>query len=359
MENFKRKKIEQITVEEMNELFVFIKKSNYVIKFEEPSKIGASFCAYIVDKISKLELTFYDPSLSSHKTRTYVCDKTEGEVNHIVNGMESFRILSRYFKVPKVSTKETALFSPSGILYWNKKYNETRNMAYGYDMNSAFSWGMLQDMPSKTENGPSAFNRTLQEDEIGFLPTGELCTNVGELAFYIFKKEESPFKKFVQNWYSRKKNAKTREDKLKAKDILVMSVGYLQRVNFWYRAAIIGYCNNFIRKIIKKYPNDILLSNTDSIVSKSRIPELEDNLGKEIGQWKFEHNDWFAYKRMNYQWGVGTPTYRGIPKGWFKQFKKINGRDWDILKDTLPVGLNVYKFNEKNVMLERINNGEI
>ena len=358
MENFKRKKIEQITVEEMNELFVFIKKSNYIIKYEEPSKNGASFCAYIVDKISKLELTFYDPSLSSHKTRTYVCDKTEGEVNHIVNGMESFRILSRYFKVPKVSTKETALFSPSGILYWNKKYNCTRNMAYGYDMNSAFSWGMLQDMPSKTENGPIDTYRKVQDDEIGFDPSGDLC-DPGEFAAFIFKKEESPFKKFVQNWYSRKKNAKTREDKIKAKDILVMSVGYLQRVNFWYRAAIIGYCNNFIRKIIKKYPNDILLSNTDSIVSKSRIPELEDNLGKEIGQWKFEHNDWFAYKRMNYQWGVGTPTYRGIPKGWFRQFKTINGRDWDILKDTLPVGLNVYKFNEKNVMLERINNGEI
>ena len=60
MENFKRKKIEQITVEEMNELFVFIKKSNYIIKFEEPSKNGASFCAYIVDKISGLRVSEFE-----------------------------------------------------------------------------------------------------------------------------------------------------------------------------------------------------------------------------------------------------------------------------------------------------------
>ena len=33
--------------------------------------------------------------------------------------------------------------------------------------------------------------------------------------------------------------------------MLVMAVGFMQRHNFWYRAAIIGYCNNKINSDVK------------------------------------------------------------------------------------------------------------
>ena len=291
--------------------------------------------------------------IKGNKAITYICDKSCSSYVHQSTGMEAYKTLQRYYKIPAVADKTEAYFSVSGILYANPKYNGTRKYAYGYDMNSAFSWGMLQNMPKDTEKGPIAFSRKVKDNEIGFLADGTLALK-GEYAAYLFNSEESPFKRFVEVWYNKKKNAKTPEDKVKAKDILVMSVGYIQRKNFWYRAAIIGYCNRLIHSLIKKYPEDILVSNTDSIISTCRIPEIEANLGQEIGQWKFEHEGNFAYIGLNYQWDFCVPTYRGIPKSWFKQFKD----KYDILRDGLPPMANYYEYNKKKQCLERVRYGK-
>ena len=334
----------------------FDQKLRYVKKYctilyncEIPFNIG--FKAIIVDKITKLELTFRDPDIGD-KCVTYILDKAESAYIHEKMGVEAYSTLQKYYKIPHVATKDEACQwfpSVAGILYHNPKFVNTRNHAYGYDMNSAFSWGMIQDMPKDTEKGPinkDLVARRLKKDEIGFGLNGELITNQGEIAEYIFKREESPFKRFVEVWYDKKKNAKTIKEKIAAKDMLVMCVGFMQRHNFWYRAAIIGYCNNFINNLIKKYPNDILLSNTDSIVSKCRIPEIEANLGKEIGQWKLEHEGEFAYINSNYQWDYSVPTFRGISKSWFKD-------GFDILKDKLPMNNNIWEFDKKTVSIKR------
>ena len=111
----------------------------------------------------------------------------------------------------------------------------------------------------------------------------------------------------------REAEAKLEVDR-KAKDMLVMCVGFMQRHNFWMRAAIIGHCNRRIKKLINKYDYCILLSNTDSIVSTERIPEIEDQIGTELGQWKIEHEGDFAYIGHTYQWNMEKPKWRGIPK---------------------------------------------
>lgn len=302
--------------------------------------------SYLVDKITRIELTIRDPELGGKRV-TYRCDKSESAIVHQANGATAYSTLQKYYKTPAVNTSNDALFSVAGVLYYNEEYVNTRQHAYGYDMNSAFAWGMLQDMPKDTEKGPINLNkkkgiynvRIVKADEIGFGFDGKLALE-GEYALYIFKRMSSPYGRFVEHWYNIKKNPKTPEEKIKAKDMLVMSVGYMQRRNFWMRAAIIGHCNRLINSIIAKYPHNVLLSNTDSIVSNIRIPEIEANLGKEVGQWKFEHDGQFAYINTNYQWDNNRPTFRGTAKSWFKE-------GWDILKDPRPESGNKMHYDSK------------
>ena len=351
----KKKKRINLNAKEFNKKLEYVK--NFCeIKYNEEIKntIGAN--AYIIDKISNIELTFKDPD-NSFKPITYIFDKSCSANVHQKMGVDAWATLQKYYKIPHVANKEEAMeyfnSTVSGILYSSPYFTGERHYAYGYDMNSAFSWGMLQDMPKDTEKGPINLDknkepilRKVEKDEIGFSILGDL-KYPGEIANYIFKKMPSPFTKFINVWYNRKKNAKTIEEKTAAKDMLVMCVGFMQRHNFWMRAAIIGHCNRRIKKLINKYDYCILLSNTDSIVSTERIPELEENIGREIGQWKLEHEGYFAYNNMNYQWDDKSPTYRGIPKSWFNE-------DFDILKDKAPTKNNFFIFDKEKVKLVKV-----
>ena len=351
---FVRNRIVNLNEKEFNLKLKFVKKYCKVW-YNKPVSHPVAMNAFIEEGVSKIKLTFLDP-FNKRRVTTYVFDKSCSALQHQTTGLNAWTTLQRYAKIPHVATKEEAAeYFPavSGILYYNPEHNGTRQHAVGYDMNSAFSWGMLQDMPKDTEKGPINFNKKTGEynerrvgpDEIGFGPNGELRETNG-LARYIFKKEKSPFNRFVDVWYARKKNAKNPIEKTKAKDMLVMCIGFMQRHNFWIRTAIIGYCNKLITHLIRKYRSEILLSNTDSIISTCRIPELDRNIGKNIGQWKLEHEGEFAYKNLNYQWDLNKPTYRGTSKSWFKD-------GWDILKDARPTDGNFFDFDFKNMKLVR------
>ena len=328
----KRNRIREITIPEFNKIVTRLKNEKYKIHLNEEVKLPLGRHAYLVDNILFVELTFKDKTIAC----TYKVSKTgiTGLV-HEVTGMGAYIIMQRYHKIPHISDKDHAKFSANPILYFNEKYNKTRiENCIGYDINSAYSYGMIQKMPKDTDKGPINKNpRIVKEGEIGFMCDGELSLP-GEMAIYIFKTEESPFKRFVNIWYNKKKN-NTGQEKQNAKDVLNMCIGYIQRHNFWYRAAIIGYCNRRIEKLLEKYPDDILLCNTDSVISKCHIPEIEQDIGDELGQWKLEHEGSFAYSNMNYQWDYETPTYRGINKNWFKE-------DFDIINDPTPQANNLY-----------------
>ena len=134
---------------------------------------------------------------------------------------------------------------------------------------------------------------------------------------------ESPFKKFVNRWYEEKKNAKTKQQKAKAKGMLNYSVGYLQRVNPFLRSTIIYYANKMIKDLVDE---NTLYCNTDSLVSL--VPRNDLNIGTNIGEFKVEHEGQFAFRGFNYQWD-NSVSYRGIPKSWFKP-------GFDILVDNIP-----------------------
>ena len=333
-------------ISEMNNILSFIKKQEYEIIYGPYTKDPnhpLSKSAFIEDKVSKLYVTTKVGCIPA----VYVFDKTAMATKHEVNGLQAFTVLSQYYKVPRVSQEEQLIDSASNKLYSNPKYNGTRQHAYGYDMNSAFSWGMLQDMPKDTDKGPiNKTRRIVKPDELGFQVTGELCLP-GQSADYIFKSEPSPFKRFVEVWYKRKRTAKNSRDKQYAKDVLNMSVGWMQRANYWLRSAIIGHCNIRMNNLIRKYSDIILFSNTDSIVSTERIPELDSNIGLDVGQWKLEHDGLFAYIGQNSQWDFTLPTYRGTPKGWFKE-------GYDILKDKRPTCGNLYEFNKEKLRLLKV-----
>ena len=345
------KRQKYLGIDDFNKLLRNIKGLGYKIIYG-PYLKGDTFhtlcdTAFIEDKISKIFVT----TKIGTKPLTYVFDKACSALEHDVNGLTAFRTLSRYYKVPRVSQENALIDSASSLLYFNKKYNNTRQYAYGYDMNSAYSWGMLQEMPKDTDKGPiNSEPRVVEPGEIGFSIGGDLVLE-GEYADYIFKAEESPFKKFVEIWYGRKRKAKNKVEKQKAKDVLNMSIGWLQRANYWYRAAIIGHCNRRMGQLISKYKGYVLHSNTDSIVSTIRIPELDSNLGTDVGQWKLEHVGMFAYKDLVSQWDSAVPTYRGTPKSWFKD-------DFDLLEDSRPTEGNKYYFDEKDFIMKEMKYGK-
>ena len=204
--------------------------------------------------------------------------------------------------------------SAKAELYFNENYNKKRiSNCIGYDINSSYTAAMLNPMPD-TSVKPKR-NSKVGNNELGFKTFNGCMTMVKNgYADYVFPAMDSPFERFARNWYIKKKNAKTPEAKSKAKHMLNDAVGYLQIVNPFMRAAIMTYANKKITKIIENHFCEILHSNTDSIVATERIPEIEDQIGTELGQWKIEHEGDFAYIGHTYQWNMEKPKWRGIPK---------------------------------------------
>ena len=294
--------------------------------------------AFIVDRMKFFELSYNNGGYRC----TYVFNKANADTedHRQITGMQAFNVLCRMSKVNKViKDKMEAPFSAAPLLYYNEQHNGTRHNAICYDMNSAYSWAMLQDQPD-TSKKPKA--KYIEEGEIGFDPNGIRMTE--GFSIYVFKLIESPFKRFVKHYYQLKKNAKTPQEKRKAKEYLNFSVGFLQGRDPYTRANILGLCNERIESLID---DNTLYANTDSIVSMVERPELE--LGDEIGQWKVEHRGRFAYKEYSYQWNDSVPSVRGKPKEYFK-----NG--FDILTSPMPECDNIYEFDRiKGVIYEKEN----
>lgn len=327
---FSRKKKVYVTVKEMNEHLKYCKRFRLIVnRAKQPGETFA-LKAFLEDKEVEVRLSYK----KGNEACTYICHKDGREATQKIDGGEAFRILSRYYKVPRFTDETILGMSASPLLWKNKKFEKTRQKAIGYDLNSAYSYAMLQDMPD-TSVPPKA--KRIEEGEIGFM---EMPTETGKMSLvpkrngyslYVFPLMKSPFKRFVEVWYDKKLNADT---KLKAKGVLNYSVGYLQRVNPFLRAAIIGYCNNFIRSLIDE---NTLYCNTDSIVTMKPIESLK--IGKGIGEWKIEHEGEFAFDGFNYQWDLEAPHFRGTSRNWFDD-------GWDILKDKLPKNGNIYEIKD-------------
>lgn len=274
-----------------------------------------------------------------------------------ITGGEAYRILKKWVpQLPDLRKKEfykkfyknniSEIGTIAAELGFNPQYSGTRfQKCYGYDLNSAWPYFMTQPMPDTNIN-PRTMG-FVEEGEIGFTSAldGWELNYIGERADYIFPLIESPFKDFVKYYYDIKKNTKNQEEKIKAKEILNYSIGYLQKVNPFIRATVIGRANQYIHSLIyenRQLKSNVLQWNTDSIISTCELPELR--ISEELGDWKLQHVGNFAYKGYAYQWNYEVPTQRGISKGWFKE-RYPNG--FDVLKDKLPTSEdNIYIITE-------------
>lgn len=321
-----------VDIKEFNKWLKYCEKNKVLVFGAKPSNQKVSLRAYLEIREVQVELTFK----YGKRVQTYITRLDGGTVSK-PSGMFAWQQVNKFYKVPRAKFPSKTQHSSSGFLYKNDKFEGIRlNNCYGYDINSSYTWAMIQDMPD-TSKEPD-IGRKVKKGEIGFDSNYNLIFE-GHFANLVYPKMESPFKKFAEIWYEKKKNAKTKEDKKLAKDVLNASIGYFQRTNPILRTAIIWYANNRIKKLIDE---NTLYCNTDSIISKTRRLDIEKDLGTELGQWKIEHFGDFAFKGYTYQWNLETPSYRGISKSWFKE-------NWDLLKDEIPSEGNTHYYNkEKN-----------
>lgn len=345
------------TAEEMNKHLAYVKEFRrcYEGDYDPKDKrcLLSTINAFYSDKLVKFSLTY---KIGKKKAATYLFSKSGGEIEYQQYALEAWTNLNQYYKVPALDMCIWSSMSASPYRYTNKKYSGKRVKAWSYDVNSAYAAAMLQDMPDTSKECRSGY---IEEGEIGFklLPKfneeGDMCvaiTEVGKYSNYIFKLMPSPFTRFVEKWYAAKKNAKNKQEKDKAKAMLVCAVGFLQRRNPALRAAIVSYANEFIRE---KMDENTIYVNTDCIVSICPRDDLE--VGDEVGQFKLERDgEDFACNGDVHQWNLEKPKYPGIPKEWFAKYP-----NWDLLKDPVPANQNIYQFNPTTFQLEkRRNNNE-
>lgn len=303
---------------------------------ENIEKVG--HYAYIDNKEVYFNLTYRD---DKGDTCTYVFRKDGQADTQTIDGAEAFRILSKYYKVPDYRSNEKVMeMSASPFLYKNKKYEGKRlNNVLGYDLNSAYGYAMTQPMPDTKDGYREGY---VKDGEIGFLEMpitndkNEITPSLtpvytGSHSLYIFPLMESPFKKFIEVW-----NAKKLEGIKKAKEVINYSVGYLQRINPFLRATVIGHCNSLIKSLIDE---NTLYCNTDSLVS---LKPRDLKIGTKIGEWKIEKQGEFAYIGYAYQWNTDAPRYRGVARSWFPE-------GYDILTDEIPHEGNIYSLDKKKL----------
>ena len=102
----------------------------------------------------------------------------------------------------------------------------------------------------------------------------------------------------------------------------------IARHNPFFRNCIIFRSNQTMLKLIDK---NTILCNTDSIVTQVKRDDLK--LGKELGEYKIEHTGTLGVTERGYQWNNDLPVICGFVKDKANIFKKVIGRDYDILVD--------------------------
>lgn len=308
-------------------------------------------CYLICEKLATLELT---TSYHEGKPTTYICSLNEQNIV-AMNGQKAYMQFQKVAKIP--SLKKLGL---ENLLHQNSydgKYAQSSvpcigvlnheravlSNVYEYDINSAYASVIVREIPSFSE---IEYNRVVKEGEIGFLLNENLSLcHFGEFAEVICKliPTPKPLKEYIYKWYQKKK-----EGDKEAKCMLNFPIGYFQRTNPFFRAYVVNSCNERIQRLINE---DIFMWNTDAIYSTKK---LDLKIGNGIGEWKEIPIKKIQLLGLNYQIDDEPPSYRGIPKYWFEQFKKEHGRPFDLTLDKIPNRVNKWVMNWNKMKLEEL-----
>ena len=330
----------------------------------------ASLSTYMIIELkdTKLEITtrYYDKYFKYGTPCTYIFD-LNGDDIFSQSGLDCFKEFSKAHKIPKAEEydndnlnrwidPETNKYacSASPILGFNKKYEKRKlTDCYEYDLNSAYAATLLKKIPDLDNPTFAEWPYLIKvgKDEVGFMINDNMTmVEAGGMADVKFKLIDTPdkLKAFLNKWYKIKKNSQGIE-KLTAKAMLNLPIGYCQRYNPFLRSYVVNTCNKVIKGLID---DETLFWNTDAIFTLNRRPELE--LGLEIGQFKEIKCDTLCYVGNVYQINDEDPTYRGISKAWFRAFEKTYGRKYDLAQDydKKISRINYYDFNWESLKLE-------
>lgn len=370
---FTKTKLVYVSPEEMNELLKLCPQSLEISleDVKKPLPLPKYWYHRIEDKITNFHLYANIDFMKSPKSKCnsktihYICKKDGSEGLEHKTGMEAYCLLQRMTKfqieMPNYEYIEgfgyhfdnQPIATISGFRYKNPRFIGRRVFAYGYDVKSSYSYAMLQDMPDTSKpyrvgylkEGEIGFNQEINDEGFYYL---EATTKVGTLCEYIFPLMKSPFTHFVEYYYEKKENAKTKQERQLYKDILNFAVGFIRRKNPFIHSAILTYAR---KRIIDLTDTNTIYSNTDSIISLTRRYDIEEELGSNVGDFKLEHNnEQFALTESGYQWGNELPSISGKSKQWFANAYP-NG--FDILRDSLPQNANVWQYNKITRQLER------
>lgn len=288
---------------------------------------------------------------------TWIFDKT-GENRARIHPSRVSRIANAVYKPNKIIGTHKDFFdrdesgkiiqSAKPILGFNKKFDKTEHHVVVYDLNSAYAMA-LNDKIINTYM--PRCSDIVGENEVGFFSTdiNLRLRHKGEYADVIYPLMDSPYKKFVQKYYDIKNTApKGSDERELAKQILVITVGLWQNSNPYLRAYVVNKCNEYIEYFLKKYKDKICMWNTDALYCTEHIPELDNLLGNNIGQFKIEYEGMFRQKGCNYQkpdLQEQNTSYRGKSKILFKE-------NYNILTDRLPTCVMPYKMNKDTLKIE-------
>lgn len=279
--------------------------------------------------VSKCTVSFtfsgikYNCSLTGEKKHVPNCGNIWGQFCKFTNRSFELKDKEKYGYI-KVDLKDHAtkvhwkLKDPGN--YWYVKESASRQWlkCYSYDINSAYSYAMLQPLPDTSVE--PRLNCILKEGEIGFYNEGSATKEVGAYVEYAFPLKIYNFDIYINRYYEKKKLSKGELRKL-WKEFLNIPAGMMQKNNIFIRLGILYNAAEYIKQF---QDEDTVYCNTDSIVSLKRRTDLP--IGNEIGQFKEEHvNEDFKFiKAGQYQWG-NECHYTGVPGCAIKDIENIEG----------------------------------
>ena len=321
------------SVEELQEVLDQVKKMcvNVYMRKKNEDEIFGCDC-YIENLSYKIKITFR-PGL---KTISYTFDKDE-EYLIETTPLNASAQMSRVYKIEKI--KDILKIRPSQvgaavpILYKNEKYDGVAVEAYEYDMIQAYAQMLKLPLP-KTKT--CKFNTELKKGQLGFINVDkdlQLVTEEGVNCDYVFDTMESPYIEWVDKLFKKCDEKIDFRERTEVKSIYRFAIGNLQNQNPFWRATIVGRCNKLIKSL--KDENTIYC-NTDSIVSATRRPDIE-NMTEHVWKLKREKQIFKWEKgKMNYQWNLEIPTMKGPYRRYIEYYNKTHSEKWDILKNEYP-----------------------
>ena len=353
MKNFKEKKIKAVDIETFNKILDRHRGAHVVFYPWERRQKNENLnnTAFIVDKMVNIEITtmYWE---YPHAV-TYKCRK-DGAALNPTTGRAAFKEFQKCYRSPRLDHDQefiahfpqlkngVFIASAAPLIGYSPEHDRENNYVWVYDTLSAYAEPLLSIIPDTRKK---RYNSIIKPGEVGFLQVGArglvLCEDPGEYADVVCPVMPSPYNEFARRWFDRKQNAKTPEDKLKAKSILTFAIGYLQRTNPLLRCWVVEKCN---KKILSLLDDDSILWNTDAIYSLR--PRDDIKIGENIGDFRLEYVGELEHKGCNYhKKNSGEYSVRGVPKSWFS--------DENILTDELPTktGENMYYFDKEKFKL--------